>query len=115
MDTNINDDVEYAKDVCGVYEEEFIFHLTEQISTECSVESTPPDIIGTNEATKPIAPPAAAQQLHTERPPAAPQPGSVNANGEIYDRVFGWIKPSTTETIDVDSKGDINKMVGTMG
>lgn len=46
---------------------------------------------------------------------AGPQPGETNADGAIYDPVFGWIVPSRVEQSVVDSDGDPNKMVGNMG
>ena len=47
--------------------------------------------------------------------PGIPVPGSVNDQGQIYDSVFGWITPSSGDTVDMDNDGDPNKQVGDMG
>lgn len=44
-----------------------------------------------------------------------PTPGSKNEKGEVYDPVFGWVKPGNVEQTEIDSSGDPNKMVGNMG
>ena len=35
--------------------------------------------------------------------------------GQVYDPVFGWIDTGNTTYDVVDSDGDINKQIGTMG
>ena len=35
--------------------------------------------------------------------------------GQVYDPVFGWIDAGATQQDNVDSDGDINKQIGTMG
>ena len=35
--------------------------------------------------------------------------------GQVYDPVFGWIDVGNTQQDNVDSDGDINKQIGTMG
>ena len=35
--------------------------------------------------------------------------------GQVYDPVFGWVTPSSVQQDTIDSDGDINKQVGTMG
>lgn len=47
--------------------------------------------------------------------PSGPAPGSTNDNGEVYDPVFGWVKPGVIVQENIDSDGDPNKMVGNMG
>lgn len=52
-------------------------------------------------------------------PPSAPpaeKPSDENAHpGQVYDPVFGWIDTGDTVQDTVDSDGDINKQLGTMG
>ena len=48
------------------------------------------------------------------RPPGTPSLGSSNGNGEVYDPVFGWIKPGNVEQTEIDSSGDPDKIVGKM-
>lgn len=35
--------------------------------------------------------------------------------GQVYDPVFGWIDVGNTKQDNIDSDGDINKQIGTMG
>ncbi|MCM1305456.1 MAG: hypothetical protein NC306_15340 [Butyrivibrio sp.] len=35
--------------------------------------------------------------------------------GQVYDPVFGWVTPSSVQQDNIDSDGDINKQIGTMG
>ncbi len=35
--------------------------------------------------------------------------------GQVYDPVFGWITVGNTQQDNIDSDGDINKQIGTMG
>lgn len=52
------------------------------------------------------------------KPPASkssiPAPGSKNEKGEIYDPVFGWIKPGAAEAKPIHNNGDPNKQIGSM-
>ena len=59
--------------------------------------------------------PAAAPESNTDNstPPAADDDASHA--GQIYDPVFGWITTGPTHQETIDSDGDINKQVGTMG
>ena len=36
-------------------------------------------------------------------------------DGQVYDPVFGWIDVGNTQQDNIDSDGDINKQIGTMG
>ena len=36
-------------------------------------------------------------------------------SGQVYDPVFGWIAVGNTQQDNIDSDGDINKQIGTMG
>lgn len=48
-------------------------------------------------------------------PPAPSDSGNTDNSGKVYDPVFGWIDTGTTQQDNVDSDGDINKQIGTMG
>lgn len=48
--------------------------------------------------------------------PNSTQPPASDTNtGQVYDPAFGWITPSQSMPESIDSDGDINKQVGTMG
>lgn len=59
----------------------------------------------------------------TKEPTPSPQPGAPAGGGstddshpgQVYDPVFGWIDVGDTQQDNVDSDGDINKQIGTMG
>ena len=61
----------------------------------------------------------------TKKPAPSPQPeqstptdgGSTDDShpGQVYDPVFGWVTPSSVQQDNIDSDGDINKQIGTMG
>ena len=59
----------------------------------------------------------------TKEPTPSPQPsapaGGDNTDdsppGQVYDPVFGWIDVGDTQQDNIDSDGDINKQIGTMG
>lgn len=57
--------------------------------------------------------------LHTEikdfKEPENNSSASVTSSGQVYDPVFGWIQTGNTTQNVVDSSGDINKQIGTMG
>ena len=59
----------------------------------------------------PTAPPE--NNADTSTPPAADD--NTSHDGQIYDPVFGWITTGATYQETIDSTGDINKQVGTMG
>lgn len=49
---------------------------------------------------------------------SAPAGGSSTDDshpGQVYDPVFGWIDVGDTQQDNIDSDGDINKQIGTMG
>lgn len=52
------------------------------------------------------------------KPPASPSgtpaPGSKNDKGEVYDPVFGWIKPGAANSKPIHNNGDPNKQIGSM-
>lgn len=59
----------------------------------------------------------------TKEPTPSPQPGTPAGGdsaddshpGQVYDPVFGWVTPSSIQQDNIDSDGDINKQIGTMG
>lgn len=61
----------------------------------------------------------------TKKPAPSPQPepsapaGEDSTDdshpGQVYDPVFGWVTPSSVQQDNIDSDGDINKQIGTMG
>lgn len=59
----------------------------------------------------------------TKEPTPSPQPstpaGGDSADdshpGQVYDPVFGWIDVGDTQQDNIDSDGDINRQIGTMG
>lgn len=61
----------------------------------------------------------------TKEPAPSPQPeqstpagggGTDDSHpGQVYDPVFGWVTPSSVQQDSIDSDGDINKQIGTMG
>ena len=59
----------------------------------------------------------------TKEPTPSPQPGAPAGGGstddshpgQVYDPVFGWVTPSSVQQDNIDSDGDINKQIGTMG
>ncbi|MCM1375241.1 MAG: hypothetical protein NC305_04760 [Lachnospiraceae bacterium] len=69
--------------------------------------------------------PSVPQPTPTNEPTPTPQPeqsapaggGSTDDShpGQVYDPVFGWVTPSNVQQDNVDSDGDINKQIGTMG
>lgn len=82
--------------------------------------SEPPKPI--DEVTNPDKQPGYDSSVSQSEPPQNTPP-SVNTDqnnaeshpGQVYDPVFGWVTPSTTQQDTIDSDGDINKQVGSMG
>ncbi|MBR1700378.1 MAG: hypothetical protein IJ716_00330 [Lachnospiraceae bacterium] len=48
-------------------------------------------------------------------PPAGNPGGNSGHEGQVYDPVFGWVTPGRTVQDTIDSDGDINKQIGSMG
>lgn len=68
-------------------------------------ETEPPVVTEPQPVEQPTEPPTEAPTEATE---SAPQEGMIYVPG------FGWVTPSSSIGIDVDSDGDINKQVGIM-
>lgn len=83
---------------------------------------------------KPETPPETTDDVtnpdrQPEYAPSVPQPSETPAEstpaggggtddshpGQVYDPVFGWIDVGNTQQDNIDSDGDINKQIGTMG
>lgn len=83
----------------------------------------------TDDVTDPDQPPdygsSVPQPKPTKKPTPSPKPeqnaptNESNTNdshpGQVYDPVFGWIDVGDTQQDTIDSDGDINKQIGTMG
>lgn len=58
--------------------------------------------------------PSSAAPAGSTPAPSTPPVAEEHA-GQVYDPVFGWITVGDTQQDIVDSSGDINKQIGTMG
>ncbi len=73
-------------------------------------ETHPEYEVPSSEAAQPSNPSAPAED------PAESVPSTDSDHaGQVYDPVFGWITVGPTNQDTIDSSGDINKQVGTMG
>ena len=63
--------------------------------------------------------PAPAQDDSTDGSGTGTPSGGTGSDsshsGQVYDPVFGWIAVGNTQQDNIDSDGDINKQIGTMG
>lgn len=82
--------------------------------------SEPP--VTTDDLTDPGRQPEYAPPV--QQTPAPPQENPTGGSGDaadgghpgqVYDPVFGWVTPSSVQQDSIDSDGDINKQIGTMG
>ncbi len=82
--------------------------------------SEPP--VTTDDLTDPGRQPEYAPPV--QQTPAPPQENPTGGSGDaadgghpgqVYDPVFGWIDVGNTQQDNIDSDGDINKQIGTMG
>lgn len=65
---------------------------------------------------QPTAPPADTPDNETPSgQPAGESSDGDEHPGQVYDPVFGWIDTGDTTQDTVDTDGDINKQIGTMG
>lgn len=83
--------------------------------------------VTTEDTTNPEKPPEYDPNIPQTQAPAAPPENNADTSippaaeddashaGQIYDPVFGWITTGPTYQETIDSTGDINKQVGTMG
>ena len=92
-------------------------------TTKDTTDTTPPEEkpATTDSLTNPDKKPEYNESvpLHTEtkdfKEPERSETVSVTSSGQVYDPVFGWIQTGDTNQNVVDSSGDINKQIGTMG
>lgn len=92
-------------------------------TTKETVDNIPPEEkpVTTDSLTNPDKKPEYDESvpLHTEtkdfKEPERSETVSVTSSGQVYDPVFGWIQTGDTNQNVVDSSGDINKQIGTMG
>lgn len=82
--------------------------------------SEPP--VTTDDLTDPGRQPEYAPPV--QQTPAPPQENPTGGSGDaadgghpgqVYNPVFGWVTPSSVQQDSIDSDGDINKQIGTMG
>ena len=85
-----------------------------QFSDTEQIREAPPDEAGTDQKDMPSQQPAEAEKSRSDPPADTPKAGSTNDKGEVYDPVFGWVKPSQVEQKDDNSSGDPNKIIGNM-
>lgn len=97
---------------------------TDETNEGVSAEKPSEKPVTTEDTTNPETPPTYDESVPQAKPEEAPAPApsadltkdSGSHEGEIYDPVFGWIpKSGPTQHDVIDSDGDINKQVGTMG
>ena len=84
-----------------------------------------PDDALTKPDKQPEYEPSVPQPTPTNEPTPTPQPeqstpaGGGNTDdshpGQVYDPVFGWVDVGNTQQDNIDSDGDINNQIGTMG
>lgn len=110
------DEEEYPK-VVEENEDEVVIDFTDPSPSKEPAPTTP----GTDEDhvdhdTVPVQTPSEGgkPQQESSGSSSAPAAGSTNSQGQVYDPVFGWVTPSTGNTIPMDNDGDPNKMVGEM-
>lgn len=102
--------------------------LSDTKTREESAKEMPSEKPVTNEdTTNPEKPPEYDSNVPQTQAPAAPPENNADTStppaaedeashaGQIYDPVFGWITTGPTYQETIDSTGDINKQVGTMG
>lgn len=58
---------------------------------------------------------SAAEQGAAKVPASGTNTGQEAHPGQVYDPAFGWITPSQSMPESIDSDGDVNKQIGTMG
>lgn len=109
-----NPSADYPK-VAEENKDEVVIDFTDPIpSKEPAPEAPNNDAVsGKDDHTAPKTP-GSSEKPKDNQNPSNPVPGSMNDKGEIYDPVFGWVKPGNVVQTEIDSDGDPNKMVGSM-
>lgn len=94
-----------------------------QSSKDAATEKPSEKPVATEDAADPKVPPKYDDSVPQAEPETASTPApSVTApddssshEGEVFVPGFGWVTPSNVEQDTIDSDGDINKQIGTMG
>lgn len=99
-------------------------NLSDSVTKEEAAASKPQDKpVTTDDTSNPDKQPEYDSSVPTPNPDDTPPadkgtdtPAPDNDHpGQVYDPVFGWIDTGDTRQDNVDSDGDINKQIGTMG
>lgn len=89
-----------------------------QVQANTKPTAPPPDEEKQGRLPECDMPPNAQTSVPESTPEESPQKPSENVSQgqdeQVYDPVFGWITPSTSQGQVVDNDGDVNKQVGTM-
>ena len=92
--------------------------LSGSTTKEEALENKPTEKpVPVGDTTNKDAVPSYSEEVAVVSPSPAPASDSSEAAhpGQVYDPVFGWFDAGTTTFDVVDSDGDINKQIGTMG
>ena len=106
--------------------------LSDSSTREEALQEKPPEPpVTTDDITDPDRQPEYDPPVQQAQAPTPPQDsptdgsstetpsGDTSADsshqGQVYDPVFGWVTPSSVQQDTIDSDGDINKQIGTMG
>ena len=93
-----------------------IVELSGSSTKEEASESTPPEKpVPVGDTTNKDEVPSYSEDVAVVSPAPTSDSSESSHPGQIYDPVFGWIDVGTTTFDIVDSDGDINKQIGTMG
>lgn len=95
-----------------------IVELSGSTTKEEASESTPPEKpVPVGDTTNKDEVPSYSEDVAVVSPSPAPASDSSESShpGQVYDPVFGWFDAGTTTFDIVDSDGDINKQISTMG
>ncbi|HJC23213.1 MAG TPA: hypothetical protein H9761_05855 [Candidatus Eisenbergiella merdavium] len=89
-----------------------------EYDSPASEATQPPASLPDSGATTPVPAESSAPDSSSgsvEEPAESVPAADSDHAGQVYDPVFGWITVGPTHQDSVDSTGDINKQVGTMG
>lgn len=106
--------------------------LSDSSTKEEALQEKPPEPpVTTDDITDPDRQPEYDPPVQQAQAPTPPQDSPTDGSGtetpsgdtsadsshqgQVYDPVFGWVTPSSVQQDTIDSDGDINKQIGTMG
>ena len=106
--------------------------LSDSTTKEDALQEKPTDPpVTMDDVTDPDRQPQYDPPVQQPQPPAPPQDDPTGGSGtetpsggtstddshpgQVYDPVFGWVAVGNTQQDNIDSDGDINKQIGTMG